>query len=163
MAADIRILQMNREHIDAVLAIERVCFTTPWSEATFVNELGENPYAQYFVAISDQGEVLGYAGTWLVLDESHVTNIAVAPQWQRHGIARLLLDRLLQVSFHQGARRMTLEVRKSNTPALTLYKSIGFTVAGIRPRYYTDNNEDAVIMWLDNIAAYLDGKGHVHG
>ncbi|MTI94118.1 MAG: ribosomal-protein-alanine N-acetyltransferase [Firmicutes bacterium] len=156
MAADVQIRQMRPEHLNAVMAIEAQCFTTPWSSGVFSGEVRENPYAQYLVAQTGDGEVIGYAGIWLVLDEAHVTNIAVAPNWQRRGIARKLLRRLLQLSLHEGARRMTLEVRKSNIPAQKLYLGLGFKEAGIRPRYYTDNNEDAVIMWLDDIAAWLE-------
>jgi ribosomal-protein-alanine N-acetyltransferase len=143
------------------VVVEEACFSSPWSRNTFLNELTENPYASYIVAVKGE-QVAGYAGTWLVLDEAHITNVAVAPPWRRQGIARRMMEHLIYLALHQGARRMTLEVRSSNLSAQKLYLSMGFRSAGIRPGYYTDNNEDAVIMWLDYLPAAL-GKEHQNG
>lgn len=156
-ASEVFICPMKPEHLDRVVAVEEACFSAPWSRNTFLNELTENPYASYIVAVKGD-QVTGYAGTWLVLDEAHITNVAVAPSWRRQGIARRLMEHMILLALHQGARRMTLEVRRSNLSAQQLYLSLGFQSAGIRPGYYTDNNEDAVIMWLDDLPAALAGK-----
>ena len=162
MAVDIDIAAMTPLHLDRVMEIEQACFTAPWSKGTFYRELVSNPYANYIVALAGEA-VAGYAGTWLVLDESHITNIAVAPEWRRHGIGRKLMEELLRISLGQGARSITLEVRRSNVAAQNLYQSFGFVVAGVRRGYYTDDNEDALIMWLYDIAAYFDRKEQAHG
>jgi ribosomal-protein-alanine N-acetyltransferase len=144
------------------MEVERSCFTAPWSENTFYREITENPYALYLVAMAGE-EVAGYAGSWLVLDESHVTNIAVAPNWRRKGIAKRLMEHLMQTSLHQGANRITLEVRRTNEGAQKLYEDFGFHMSGVRKGYYTDNNEDGLIMWMEDIAQYFDGKEEGNG
>lgn len=149
-------------HLDRVMEVEEACFSAPWQKSTFHQEITGNPFALYIVAMAGE-EVAGYAGTWLVLDESHITNIAVAPRWQRRGIAKKLMEYLLKVSLKQGANRITLEVRQSNLAAQKLYTEFGFSAAGIRRGYYTDNKEDALIMWLDDIAAYFDRKEQANG
>jgi len=159
---EIYVIQMSTIHLERVMEVENACFTLPWSKNTFYHEITNNPYAHYVVAMAGE-QVAGYAGTWLVLDESHVTNIAVAPDWRRRGIAKRLMDHLLKNSLRQGANRITLEVRRSNLAAQKLYEGFGFVIAGIRKGYYTDNNEDGMIMWLDDIAAYFDRKEQVHG
>lgn len=162
MAVDVEFAAMTPLHLNRIMEIEQACFTTPWSKNTFYRELVSNPYATYTVAMVAE-EVVGYAGTWLVLDESHVTNIAVAPEWRRQGVARKLLDHLLAISLQQGAVSMTLEVRRSNAAAQNLYEEFGFVVAGVRKGYYTDDKEDALIMWLRDIPAYFDRKEQAHG
>ncbi len=162
MAADIEIVAMTPLHLKRIMEIEQSCFTTPWSKNTFYRELVSNPYANYIVAMAAE-EVAGYAGTWLVLDEAHVTNIAVAPKWQRQGVATKLMEHLLRISLSRGANSMTLEVRYSNTAAQNLYEGFGFVAAGVRRGYYTDDNEDALIMWLKDIAAYFDRKEQANG
>lgn len=162
MAVDIDIVAMTPLHLDRIMEIEQACFTAPWSKGTFLQELVSNPYASYIVALAEE-TVVGYAGTWLVLDEAHVTNIAVAPEWQRQGIGRRLLEELLRISLRQGAKSITLEVRRSNTAAQNMYQSFGFVVAGVRRGYYTNDNEDALIMWLYDIAAYFDRKEQAYG
>ena len=134
--------------LDQVLRIERLSFSAPWSRAAFLSELLENDRARYFVArIGDQ--VVGYTGMWIIIDEGHITNVAVHPHWRNRGIATQLLDALHDVARANGVRRMTLEVRKSNIVAHTLYEKLGFRDAGIRRAYYRDNNEDAIIMWKE--------------
>ncbi len=162
MSPDIKITAMIPEHLAQVMAIEKASFTVPWSEITYYREITENPYAVYIVAMAGE-EVAGYAGRWLILDESHITNIAVAPGWRRNGVARKLMEHMLRSSLRQGANRMTLEVRRSNLGAQKLYEEFDFTAAGLRRGYYTDNNEDAVIMWQNDIAAYLDRKERTNG
>ncbi|MDD4658465.1 MAG: ribosomal protein S18-alanine N-acetyltransferase [Eubacteriales bacterium] len=153
---------MTPAHLVQVMEIEKASFTVPWSEITYFREITENPYAIYIVATAAE-EVAGYAGRWLILDESHITNIAVAPGWRRKGVARKLMEYMLRASLGQGANRMTLEVRRSNLGAQKLYEEFDFSVAGLRRGYYTDNNEDALIMWQYDIAAYLDRKERKDG
>lgn len=160
--AEVYITQMTPSHLERVMVVENACFTAPWSEAAFYREIAENPYALYAVAMAGE-EVAGYAGTWLVLDESHVTNIAVSPSWRRKGVAKQLIEHMLRLSMHQGALRMTLEVRRSNLAAQRLYESFGFVVSGVRKGYYTDNKEDALIMWLNDIPGYFDRKEEANG
>lgn len=162
MGERIQIRGMEPGHLPQVMAIEKVSFSAPWSEATYYREISENIYAYYVVALVGE-KVVGYAGRWLILDESHITNIAVAPLWRRRGVARQLLEYLLHASLSQGANRMTLEVRSSNLGAQSLYTQFDFTVAGRRRGYYTDNNEDALIMWQNDIAAFLAKKEAEHG
>lgn len=157
MSASLMITAMRPEHLTAVMAIEKASFSVPWSRGTYYREMSDNPYATYVVAMAAE-EVAGYAGYWLILDEAHVTNIAVAPKRRRQGVGRKLLAHLLRSALAQGAKRMTLEVRPSNLGAQKLYQEFAFVVAGRRRGYYTDDGEDALIMWQNDIAAYLDRK-----
>ena len=139
---------MRVEDIPAVHAVERQSFATPWPAYAFRHELQSNRLARYIVArVGDQ--VVGYAGMWLMVDEAHITTFAVLPAWRRVGVGtRLLLD-LLDISTGMGAAEAPLEVRLSNTAARALYERFGFRPVGLRPRYYSDNNEDALIMTSD--------------
>ncbi|GAB6158456.1 ribosomal protein S18-alanine N-acetyltransferase [Desulfotomaculum varum] len=145
---DYRLVPMQVEHLPGVLEIERVSFPTPWSSQAFTYELTQNNFARYLVALH-QDRVVGYGGMWLVLDEAHITNIAVHPQHRGHRVGEGLLLELMRQAVLQGAARMTLEVRPSNHAARQLYKKLGFQEKGRRKKYYSDTNEDAIIMWLD--------------
>ncbi|MBC7325732.1 MAG: ribosomal protein S18-alanine N-acetyltransferase, partial [Moorella sp. (in: Bacteria)] len=105
-----------------------------------------NNFAYYYIAQAG-GQVVGYAGMWIILDEAHITNVAVHPHYRGRRLGELLLRVLMQEALHLGADRMTLEVRVSNRPAQRLYERLGFTRAGVRKGYYNDNREDAIIMW----------------
>jgi ribosomal-protein-alanine N-acetyltransferase len=131
--------------VAAVHEIERLSFSTPWPAHAFEQELKGNRLARYLVARAGE-HVVGFAGTWLMVDESHVTTFSVHPDWRRQGIGRQLLLNLVELSVAIGARRMTLEVRVSNVAAQALYRSFGFVDAGRRPHYYTDDGEDALVM-----------------
>lgn len=144
------IRRMQPEDIDAVLVVENQAFTTPWSRNAFEEEIGNNDLAHYLV-LADNGLITGYAGFWLVVDEAHVTNIALSSEYQGRGLGALLLEHLILAAKLAGAVSMTLEVRPSNTAARKLYARRGFTERGIRPNYYADIGEDALIMWLDNL------------
>ena len=137
--------EMTPEDAAAVEEIERASFAVPWSRRAFWEEAA-NERTLYLVARMD-GEIVGYAGAWIILDEAQITNVAVAPEKRGQGIGRRLMDEMMARAKARGASRMTLEVRPSNEAALTLYKSCGFLDYGRRPRYYQDNGEDAVIMW----------------
>lgn len=142
------IRRMTREDLDAVLCIETASFRTPWTCALFVEELARTDDRVWLVAEEDSA-LLGFGGVMLAPDGAHVMDLAVAPEARRSGIARSLMLRLAGEAAHRGARRITLEVRAGNEAALSLYASLGFGVAGIRPRYYDDTGEDAVIMRAD--------------
>ncbi|MEW6398864.1 MAG: ribosomal protein S18-alanine N-acetyltransferase [Bacillota bacterium] len=142
--------QMTLADLDGVLAVEELSYRTPWSRRAFLSELTENIHAQYIVARLGQ-EVVGYAGMWVILDEGHVTNIAVHPDWRRRGLGERLLRELISRARARGATRMTLEVRKSNLAAQRLYTGLGFAPRGIRKGYYSDTGEDAIIMWLEDL------------
>lgn len=138
---------MRPEHLNQVLAIETRSFPIPWSHRAFMFEVTENDFAFYIVALVDE-KVVGYAGMWIVLDEAHITNVAVHPELKGRGVGRALMTELLGRAVVLGAVRITLEVRVSNQVARSLYKSLGFAEKGLRKKYYSDNNEDAIIMWL---------------
>ncbi|SHK23123.1 ribosomal-protein-alanine N-acetyltransferase [Anaerobranca californiensis DSM 14826] len=140
------VVPMEERHIPGILEIEKLSFHTPWSKEAFYQEL-KNHFAFYLVAL-DKDKVVGYIGSWIILDECHITNVAVHPQYRRLGIAKNLIKILKDTVKIKGVTGITLEVRVSNHSAQNLYKSLGFLEYGIRKGYYTDNNEDAVIMWL---------------
>ena len=138
------IVPMDRSHIEQIAALERECFSTPWSEA-MLTEVLFDAQASFIVAESEDGGVLGYAGLHVVLDEGYIDNVAVEPAARRHGVA----DELLDVFCRFGQAHLaflTLEVRSSNAPAIALYRKHGFEEAGRRKNYYTKPTEDAVIM-----------------
>lgn len=145
----IQIEPMRVRDLDAVLAIERASFPTPWSRYAYLSELLENDRAYYAVAKAHDRRVAGYIGMWLVIDEGHITTIAVHPLHRGRGIGRQLLEAAEAIARERGALRITLEVRVSNTVAHSLYLKMGYADAGIRPGYYRDNNEDAIIMWKE--------------
>lgn len=134
--------------LQEILVIEKLSFPIPWSKQAFLYELLTNEYALYLAA-RENGQVCGYVGMWLVTDEGHITNLAVHPAYRRRGIGRLLLKNLIKEGKKRGLRRLTLEVRCSNLVAQSLYMELGFTKAGVRPSYYQDNHEDALIMWKE--------------
>ena len=141
----LRIEPMTLDDLDAVHEIERASFAVPWPDEAYSNEIRTNRLASYVVArLGD--EVIGFAGIWVMVDEAHVTTFAVDPGWRRRGVGERLLLALLDLSISRHAREATLEVRLSNLPARKLYEKYGFRPVGIRPRYYSDNGEDALIM-----------------
>lgn len=131
---------------EQIAAIDAICFALPWSRNALHEDIAENERAVYLVA--ERGnQILGYAGMWIIFDEAHITNVAILPQFRRQGLAKRIVTVLLQEASAQGARFQTLEVRISNSAAIRLYEDLGFQGAGIRKGYYSDNNEDALIMW----------------
>ncbi|NLN07429.1 MAG: ribosomal protein S18-alanine N-acetyltransferase [Firmicutes bacterium] len=138
-------------HVDAVAEIEKKVYQNPWTKHAFINEILDNGFAYYYVALAE-GKVVGYGGIWVILDEAHVTNLAVSPAWQGKGIGKALLAHLIKEAAGKGASRMTLEVRVSNLRAQALYQKFGFVPCGIRPKYYHD--EDALVMWLTELRYY---------
>ncbi|WP_334109960.1 ribosomal protein S18-alanine N-acetyltransferase [Thermodesulfitimonas autotrophica] len=148
----VKVVPMEPEHLDAVMAIENVSFPIPWRREAFLFEILLNETADYVVALY-RDQVVGYGGMWLVLDEAHITNIAVHPDCRGRGIGRRILQELIKRAALRGATKMTLEVRPSNLIARKLYRDLGFEEKGVRKRYYQDNHEDAIIMWLEDIRA----------
>jgi len=144
------IRRMRLKDLDEVAALEEATFARPWSRESFRQELTRNVAARYLVA-EEEGQIIGYAGAWIILDESHITNIAVAESARGRGIGRRLTEELLRVLSNLGASYATLEVRVSNLRAQSLYKSLGFISVGKRIRYYEDNNEDAYLMVCDKM------------
>ena len=136
---------MTFDDLPAVQEIERASFTTPWPSHAYQAELETNKLARYLVVRAGH-EVIAYAGIWLLVDEAHITTFAVAPAWRRQRVGERLLLAVLDLSVARGAREATLEVRLSNLPARRLYEKYGFRPVGIRPRYYSDDHEDALIM-----------------
>ena len=139
---------MRLPDLPIVHDIERRSFTTPWPSHAYRTELETNRLAHYRVVRVD-GRVVAYAGLWLMVDEAHVTTFAVDPAWRRRRIGETLLLAMVELAIERGAREATLEVRLSNLPARRLYEKYGFKPVGIRPRYYSDDNEDALIMTTD--------------
>lgn len=136
--------RMTLEDVPAVHAIELKTFHTPWSYQSFVDEMTTNKCARYIVAEAD-GQVVAYAGAWLVFEEGHITNIAVDEAYRGQGIGLMVTRALLQYAANMGVQYMTLEVRRSNLAAQGLYKKLGFLELGVRKRYYEDNGEDAFL------------------
>ncbi len=145
---DVTFRQMTVADIPAVVGIEREAFTAPWSPEAFVNELTHNHFARYTV-MELEGEIIGYGGMWTIVDEAHVTNVAVRSIYRGRGYGERLMRVLQEKAVAYGAVAMTLEVRVSNETAQNLYRKLGFKASGLRPKYYTDNQEDALIMWAD--------------
>jgi ribosomal-protein-alanine N-acetyltransferase len=142
---------MTVADLPAIQLIERASFTTPWPSHAYRQELEANRLAQYLVGTIG-GEIVAYGGIWLMVDEAHVTTFAVHPRYRRRRIGERLLLSLLDLALDRHAREATLEVRLSNLAARRLYEKYGFRPVGIRPRYYSDNQEDALIMTTEPLA-----------
>ena len=141
---------MTADDIPAVQLVENASFPVPWPANAFRHELTQNKNAHYIVA-REGDRIIAYAGLWLALDEAHITTFAVLPEYRRRRIGERLLVRLFDMATELKAEWLTLEVRASNFPAQRLYEKYGFHAAGIRRRYYSDNNEDAIIMWTERL------------
>jgi ribosomal-protein-alanine N-acetyltransferase len=140
------IVTLDESHIDGIIAIEKTSFQQPWQRVSFLNELSCRD-ALDVVALDTIGRhILAYAISRVTLDEIHLLKIAVAPRWRRRGIATRLLDFCFGLAQRWDARKVYLEVRRSNVPALDFYGKIGFQIIGTRPKYYTDTGEDALTM-----------------
>jgi [ribosomal protein S18]-alanine N-acetyltransferase len=145
------IRRMRKADVGAVFAIELSTFSVPWPESSFHHELDENPTARYLVAENDFGEVIAYAGAWMIFEEAHITNIAVRADWRGQGVGEELTRALIQYAANLGVKYMTLEVRKSNGIAQAMYRKLGFEKLGVRKQYYSDNQEDALLMVLQSM------------
>lgn len=141
---DITIEKMNESHIGAIARVEKECFSSPWSETALRNEL-ENGFARFLVALID-GKTAGYIGAHNVLGEVYITNVAVLPRYRRQGVAEKLIKSLVDLSLNENADFITLEVRKSNDAAISLYTKTGFKEVGLRKNFYENPREDALLM-----------------
>ena len=144
--ADVKIRRMTWLDVEEVTQVEEASFSIPWTKEAFMNEMLRNEQAIYFVAVHDK-RVVGFVGVWQIVDEGHITNIAVLPEFRGQGIGNQLLAELVAFAKSKGLVGLTLEVRVSNVGAQKLYEQFGFMQAGRRRRYYQDNNEDAYIYW----------------
>ncbi len=163
------IREMVPGDIKQVMRVELACFSDPWSENALMTE-AMNPSAHYSVCCVGD-ELVGFAGMWIIMDECHITNVGVLPEHRRKGFGERLLIAILEEAIVRGANRATLECRRSNFPAQQLYTKYDFGTVALRRGYYRDNNEDAVVMWVNNIhtpeyrrkliefSAALDGVG----
>jgi len=154
--------RMSHDDVPEVMAVDQLCFPTPWSENAYRSELG-NVNAFYLVARVAEPRAAGgvssrpgrrlvaYAGAWIIMDEAHITTLGVHPDYRRHGIGERLLSALLERAAASGVRRATLEVRESNRAAQALYAKYGFTPIARRRRYYSDTDEDAIVMWVEDL------------
>ena len=149
--SEIFISKMTKDDIDDVVAIEVEAYGKHhWSKSSFYDEMSNN-LAKYYVAKVSNGEIVGYAGTWHIIDEGHITTIAVKNEYLRNHIGEAIIHRIIEDCYQNGVKYLTLEVRVSNIPAIKLYEKYGFQSLGTRKGYYQDNNEDALIMWTENI------------
>ncbi len=137
---------MEERDLEGILEVENKSFRTPWSKTMFEDEL-YNLNAHYLV-VENMGKIVGYIGFWKIIDEGHITNIAVHPDFRKLGYGKALISALIKKAKDMEIIAITLEVRRSNHVAISLYESFGFVSSGVRKQYYSDNNEDAIIMWL---------------
>jgi ribosomal-protein-alanine N-acetyltransferase len=146
--------RMTPAEINEVRRIETTSFTTQWPSDAFYNELHSNRNAHYFVGKID-GRTIAYGGIWVVMEDSHVTTIAVDPDFRGRKYGEVLMVRMLDEAIERGAAWMTLEVRESNVAAQRLYRKYGFTTVATRKAYYSDNNENALVMWAGDLRGEL--------
>jgi len=140
---------IREEDVAQIHEIETLCFPMPWSEESILHDVKENAVARWLVMDDGEGRVLAYAGIWLVIDEAHVCNVAVHPDCRRLGYGRRIMEALMNLAMDNSMSMMTLEVRRSNLAAQSLYHACGFFDVGYRKRYYEDNKEDALIMYKE--------------
>ncbi|PAV27685.1 ribosomal-protein-alanine N-acetyltransferase [Virgibacillus profundi] len=146
--AKVTIRKMELADVDQVMEVEKASFTTPWTIDIFYQEIVDNDHAYYFVIELDE-KIVGYVGTWIILDDAQITNIAILPRFRGHKLGEKLFRYTIQQAMLMGVTRLSLEVRISNIPAQGLYSKFGLVPGGIRKNYYTDNQEDALVMWVN--------------
>ena len=147
----VTIKKMTSDDVDRVIKIEQSAYGDHhWSKDSFMSEIS-NDLAHYYALFTDDNVLAGYAGCWHIMEEAHITTIAIAPQFRRRNYGQALLKVVIDDCYKEKIKYITLEVRESNTPAINLYSKYGFTSFGKRKGYYQDNNEDALIMWTKNI------------
>ena len=148
---NLKIRRMTVDDVDNVIAIEEKAYGEHhWSKDSFLSEIN-NELARYYCAFDKNNNLLGYAGSWQILEEAHITNVAVSPEMRRKHIGEALLCAIIEDCYKNMVKYITLEVRVSNKAAIALYEKYGFKSFGTRIGYYQNNNEDALIMWTENI------------
>ena len=145
---EISLIHLTDDNIAEMKEIHNLSFPMPWSKASYLHDLNENPSAYYSGCLYG-GQLIGYAGVWQIMDEGHISNVAVHPNFRGKRVGELLLRDIFCFCVKHDIARVTLEVRKSNLSAQKLYERLGFRCVGIRPKYYADNNEDACIYWCE--------------
>ena len=149
--SDITISPMTRDDIEDITKIEAEAYGKHhWAKSSFYDEMSNN-LAKYYVAKTSAGETVGYAGTWHIIDEGHITTFAVKKDYLRNHIGDAIMQKIIEDCYKDNIKYLTLEVRVSNIPAIKLYEKYGFQSLGTRKGYYQDNHEDALIMWTENI------------
>jgi len=145
------IKNLSNAHLDEIMQIEALSYGEHhWSRDSFVSEI-KSPISQYLCALNEQGKTMGYMGMWKVIDEAHITTLAIHPDYRNKGVAQALVISSVENCLEAKIKYITLEVRKSNNAAISLYEKFGFKSLGVRKNYYQDNGEDALIMWTENI------------
>lgn len=147
---------ITTEDLDAVVELDRVCLGGLWTREGYLRELN-SPNSELWAIAPSQAQpqsLIALGCFWAILEEAHITLLAVAPDYRRQGLGYLLLSTLLQQAQKRGLERATLEVRSSNKAAIALYQKFGFKIAGTRKKYYQDNQEDALILWLGGLSNY---------
>lgn len=142
-----QIKRMTINDVDEVYEIEKESFYTPWDKNELLKEVDNNPVAKYLIACNDDNNIIGYIGMWHVIDEGHITNVAVKQEFRCIGVGYFLVQELIKLAMFYKIKALTLEVNINNLKAQRLYSKCGFVVEGIRKNYYKPLNEDAVIMW----------------
>lgn len=145
-----KLRRLEKADVPQVARLEQACFSVPWSEASLYQDIVHNDLARYHGAF-DGDALIAYMGYWRVLEQAHVTNVAVSPARRRQGIGKQLFGYVLEKAAEEGIESLTLEVRPSNEAALALYHSFGMKEQGRRRHYYSDNGEDALILWLSSL------------
>lgn len=146
--AKLVIRKMSFIDINEVSEVDQASFSIPWPKETFLQEITQNDYAHYYVAELDH-KVIGYIGMWIVVGDAQITNVAVSPDWRGYKIGEKLFQYACEQAIRMGSERLSLEVRASNTVAQRMYRKFGLVPGGIRKKYYTDNQEDAIVMWVN--------------
>ncbi|GGB41262.1 ribosomal-protein-alanine N-acetyltransferase [Virgibacillus dakarensis] len=146
--AELLIRKMEEHDVDQVAEVEKASFTAPWPRDIFQQEIVENQFAHYFVLQVDE-KIVGYAGLWVVVDDAQITNIAIMPDYRGNKLGEKLFHYVMVQAVRLGGRRLSLEVRTSNIIAQHMYRKFGLVPGGIRKNYYVDNQEDAIVMWVN--------------
>jgi ribosomal-protein-alanine N-acetyltransferase len=148
MNRKLKIRKAQCQDLEQIHALENLCFDIPWSFEMLYDDICANKGTVYYV-VELGGRIIGYGGMWIIVDEAHITNVCIHPDYRRQGYATLLMKKLCDKAESLGADNMTLEVRISNHDAMHLYKKCGFAIHGLRKKYYSNNFEDAYIMWRE--------------
>lgn len=149
MSSNITYRKMVSDDVPAVYAIELATFPTPWTLDSFYYEVHENQYAHYVLAIDEEDHIIGFCGMWMVVDAAQITNVAVIESARGRGIGEGLMREAMRIAQQKEMEIMSLEVRVTNTVAQNLYRKLDFQDGGLRKGYYTDNGEDALVMWVN--------------